>query len=432
MPDESSEQSGTLTPAGYRARVADPLIDERLRSVGAVLIEGPKGCGKSWTALNHARSALRFDADASARRLAELSPDAVLEGNAPRLLDEWQLAPAIWNHVRHACDHSAEPGRFLLTGSAAPADDVTRHSGAGRIARTRLRPMSLFESGASHGHVSLSALLNGETVSSRQTDLEFRRVLDAICVGGWPWLSAVEPAEAQRRLREYVDDIRHTAIDLGTGRSRNPVLMERFFISLARHTASTTPNSRLAADAGGESPINHQTARAYVDALHQLFVSEDLPAWSTHLRSRSRLVKSPKRHFVDPSLAAAVLRASPRGLLNDLNTCGFLFESMVVRDLRVYADAAECDVFHSRLDNGTEADAVVQRRFGGEWIAAEVKLSHSPETTDRAADSLRRFVENIDTAHVGDPAALVVITAAGYAYTRPDGVVVTPISALGP
>lgn len=432
MTDESARPSDTLTPAGYRTRVADPLVAERLRSVGAVLVEGPKGCGKTWTGLNHARSALRFDADASARRLAELSPEAVLEGDAPRLLDEWQLAPAIWNHVRHACDHSAEPGRFLLTGSAAPADDVTRHSGAGRIARTRLRPMSLFESGASGGRVSLAALLDGESAPSGQTDLEFRDVLDAMCVGGWPWLIAAKPVEAQRRLREYVDEIRHTAIDLGAGRSRNPVLMERFFISLARHTASTASNSRLAADTGGENPLNHQTVRVYLDALHQLFVAEDLPAWSTHLRSRSRLVKSPKRHFVDPSLAAAVLRASPQTLLGDLETCGFLFESLAVRDLRVYADAADCDVFHSRLDNGTEADVIVQRRFGGEWIAVEVKLSHSPETTDRAAGSLHRFVGNIDTSRVGNPAALIVVTATGYAYTRPDGVIVAPIAALGP
>lgn len=432
MPDESSQQSDTLTPAGYRTRIADSLVAERLRSVGAVLIEGPKGSGKSWTGLNHARSALRFDADASARRLAELSPDAVLEGDPPRLLDEWQLAPAIWNHVRHACDHSTEPGRFLLTGSAAPADDVTRHSGAGRIARFRLRPMSLFESGASGGQVSLAALLEGKSIPSGQADLDFRDVLNAMCVGGWPWLFAAEPVEAQRRLREYVDDIRHAAIDLGTGRSRNPVLMERFLLSLARHTASTASNSRLAADTGGESPLNHQTVRAYLNTLHQLFVAEDLPAWSTHLRSRSRLVKSPKRHFVDPSLAAAVLRANPRSLLGDLETCGFLFESMAIRDLRVYGDAAECDVFHSRLDNGSEADAIVQRRFGGEWIAVEVKLSNSPETTDRAADSLRRFVENVDTARVGNPAAVIVVTATGYAYTRTDGVVVAPITALGP
>lgn len=432
MPDESSEQSSTLTPVGYRKRVADPLIAERLRSVGAVLIEGPKGCGKTWTGLNHARSVLRFDADASARRLAGLSPDAVLEGDAPRLLDEWQLAPTIWNHVRHACDHSAEPGRFLLTGSAAPADDVTRHSGAGRIARTRLRPMSLFELGTSGGQVSLAALIDGRSVSSAQTGLEFRDVLAAMCVGGWPWLIAAEPAEAQRRLREYIDDIRHAAIDLGTGRSRNPVLMERFLISLARHTASTASNSRLAADAGGENPLNHQTTRAYLDALHQLFVAEDLPAWSTHLRSRSRLGKSPKRHFADPSLAAALLRASPQSLLSDLETCGFLFESMAIRDLRVYADAAECDVFHCRLDNGTEADAIIQQRFGGEWIAVEVKLSHSPETTDRAADSLHKFVENVDTTRVGNPAALLVVTATGYVYTRPDGVIVAPIAALGP
>ena len=422
----------TLTPAGYRPRVADELVAEQLRTMGAVLIEGPKGCGKTWTGLRHARSVARFDADASARDLATISPEAVLDGGRPRLLDEWQLAPAIWNHVRHACDRAAEPGQFLLTGSALPANDIVRHSGAGRIARTRLRPMSLFESRMSTGQVSLAELLAGEPVEPVNTEAEFRDLIDALCVGGWPWLTAATPAEAQRRLREYLDEVRHVQINGESTRSRNPVLVERLMISLARNTAATVPVSRLAAEGGGERPLNHQTARAYLDALHQLFVIEDQPAWATHLRSRSRLAKSPKRHFADPSLAAAVLRASPSVLLGDLETCGLLFESLVVRDLRIYAQAADCDVSHYRLDNGIEADAIVSRRFGGEWIAVEVKLSSSPDSIDAAAASLRRAVDSIDTNRAGSPAALLVVTPADYAYTRPDGVSVVPITALGP
>ena len=422
----------TLTPDGYRPRVADDLVAEQLRTMGAVLIEGPKGCGKTWTGLRHARSSVRFDADASARDLATISPDAVLDGDRPRLLDEWQLAPVIWNHVRHACDRAAEPGQFLLTGSAAPANDIVRHSGAGRIARTRLRPMSLFESRMSTGQVSLAALLGGEPVEPANAEPEFRDVLDALCVGGWPWLTAATTAEAQRRLREYLDEVRHVQINGDSTRSRNPMLVERLMISLARNTAATVPVSRLAADGGGEQPLNHQTARAYLDALHQLFVIEDQPAWATHLRSRSRLAKSPKRHFADPSLAAAVLRASPSALLGDLETCGLLFESLVVRDLRVYAEAADCDVSHYRLDSGVEADAIVSRRFEGEWIAVEVKLSPAPDSIDAAAASLRRAVDSIDTARAGAPAALLVVTPAGYAYTRPDGISVAPITALGP
>ncbi len=433
--ESESEMSGAaarLTPAGYRPRVVDALIAEQLRAVGAVLIEGPKGCGKTWTGLRHARSVVRFDADISVRNLVDISPDAVLDGSRPRLLDEWQLVPAIWNHVRHACDHAAEPGQFLLTGSAMPANDTMRHSGAGRIARTRLRPMSLFESQMSTGQVSFAALLEGEPVDPGRAEPEFRDVLDALCVGGWPWLTAASPVEAQRRQREYLDEIRNVQINGDSPRSRDPVLVERLIVSLARNTAATVPVSRVAAESGGEKPLNHQTARAYLDALHQLFVIEDQPAWATHLRSRSRLTKSPKRHFVDPSLAAAVLRANPNALLGDLETCGLLFESLVVRDLRVYAEAADCDVSHYRLDNGTEADAIISQRFEGAWIAVEVKLSPSPDSIDAAAASLRRAVNSIDIARTGAPAALLVVTPVGYVYTRPDGVTVVPITLLGP
>lgn len=432
MNARAAPDDGTLTPNGYRQRVADTRIDECLRSAAAVLIEGPKGCGKTWAALCHARSAVRFDGDAAARQLASVSPEAVLEGTAPRLLDEWQLAPEIWNHVRHACDRSSAPGRFLLTGSAAPADDIVRHSGAGRIVRARLRPMSLLESGISSGLVSLGSLLKGETAQAGAGQASFRDIIEALCVGGWPWLIDQAPDVAQGRLRDYLEEIRRLEIDAPSGRGRDPLLVEKLIVSLARNTATTAPNSRLAHDADQDRPLNHQTVRAYLDALTRLFVVEDLPAWPTHLRSRARLTKSPKRHFVDPSLAAAALRAGPDTLLADLETFGLLFESLVVRDLRVYAEAQECDVYHHRLDTGLEADAIIRRRYTGEWIAVEVKLSHSPEAVDTAARSLLRATGAVDTSRTGPLAALLVITPAGYSYTRPDGIAVVPITALGP
>lgn len=422
-----------LTPVGYRPRLADRAVAERLASVGAVLVEGPKGCGKTWAALRHARSAVHFDVDSTARRLASVHPQGLLRGPLPRLFDEWQLAPDIWNHVRHACDRSGEPGQFLLTGSSAPTDDVTRHSGAGRIARVRLRPMSFHESGLSSGSVSLCDLLESRTSGiGGASEATFDDVIEAMCVGGWPWLVGRSSGFAGERLREYLDEVRRTDINGGNGRGRNPVLVERLLLSLARNTATTAPNARLARDADSESPLNHQTVRAYLDALTRLFLLEDLPAWPTHLRSRARLTKSPKRHLVDPSLAAAALRAGPDALMADLESCGLLFESLVVRELRIYGDANECDVYHCRLDNGLEADAVVRRRYRGEWIAVEVKLAHSPDVVDSAARSLLRFAGSVDAGRAGPLAALVVITPVGYAYERPDGVVVAPITTLGP
>jgi len=429
----AAQDRGILAPEGYRPRIADRAVADRLASVGAVLVEGPKGCGKTWTALRHARSAARLDADAAARRLAAVNPQAVLRGDAPRLLDEWQMVPEIWNHIRHACDRSGEPGRFLLTGSAAPADDITRHSGAGRIARVRLRPMSLHESGLSSGYASLGDLLSsGVSEDAETSGAAFDDVIEALCVGGWPWLIGVSPRFAGDRLREYLDEARRLDADGANGPRRNPVLVERLLLSLARNTATTAPNSRLARDADPESPLNHQTVRAYLDALSRMFLVEDLAAWPTHLRSRARLTKSPKRHFVDPSLSAAALRAGPDALMADLEACGLLFESLVVRDLRIYGEANECDVYHCRLDNGVEADAVIRRRYSGEWIAVEVKLAQSPEAVDAAAESLLKFAGSVDTERAGGPAALLAVTPVGYAYQRPDGVTVAPLTALGP
>ena len=262
--------------------------------------------------------------------------------------------------------------------------------------------------------------------------VEFGDVCEAICVGGWPWLVGSPPPAAQRSLLDYLEEVRRLEPVETSRRGRNPVLVEKLLVSLARNTATTAPNSRLASDADSEQPLNHQTVRAYLDALTRLFVVEDLPAWPTHLRSRARLTKSPKRHFVDPSLAAAALRASPASLLADLEACGLLFESLAVRDLRVYAEACGCDLYHHRTDSGLEADVVIRRRYSSEWIAAEVKLSHSPGVIDAAAATLLHVADSVDTSKAGPRAALLVITPAGYAHTRPDGVTVAPIGALCP
>lgn len=292
--------------------------------------------------------------------------------------------------------------------------------------------MSLLESGMSSGQVSLGAILAGGPAGATASEAGFADVLEALCVGGWPWLVDQSPKTAQTRLREYLDEVRRLDIGTGSASRRNPALVEKLLVSLARNTATTAPNSRLAIDADADSPLNHQTVRAYLDALARMFVVDDLPAWPTHLRSRARLTKSPKRHFVDPSLAAAALRAGPAALLADLEACGLLFESLVVRDLRVYADVNECDVYHCRLDNRVEADAVVRRRYTGEWIAVEVKLAHSPEAIDAAARSLLRLAGAVATSRSGPMVGLMVITPTGYAYSRADGVTVAPLTSLGP
>lgn len=415
----------------YRPRIADRLLASRLHSMPTVVIEGPRACGKTATARQQALSEVLFDTDSAARRLAGLSPDLVLDGREPRLLDEWQTVPDIWNHIRRASDDGRRPGRFILTGSAVPADDVTRHSGAGRISRVAMRPMTLFESGHSTGDVLLGDLLKSGSVAAAVNALHLVELIELTCRGGWPGILRDDIDTALGFSRGYISEITRADLADVNGRRRDPARMESLLRSVARNTATEAALATLAADAGEEQSLHVDTVRGYLRILERLFVVEDLPAWSVRLRSRTRLRRSAKRHFVDPSLAIAALRAGPQRLLADLSLFGLLFESLVIRDLRVYAEAHGGDVCHYRDESGLEVDAIIEAG-DGRWIGCEVKLG-ALDAVDTAARSLLKLAERVDVSVVGPPAKLVVITAGGeYAYERADGVAVVPIAALGP
>jgi uncharacterized protein len=414
----------------YRERVTDQQIERLLRAVGAVVIEGPKACGKTESARRLAASEVRFDVDPNALDAVAVDPDLVLEGEAPRLLDEWQLAPVLWNHVRRAVDDRGACGQFILTGSAVPSDDVTRHTGAGRFGRVRMRPMSLWESGHSSGRISLQALFDGEPPRSADSGLDVHRIAELIVAGGWPGLIGRDVQGAMAAVRAYLDEIRRTDIQRVDGVAHDPQRVMRLMRSLARNVATMSGIATLARDiAGADGPIDEGTAYRYYDALERLMVVEDQPAWAPHLRSRTRIRNTPKRHFVDPSLAVAALGATPKRLLDDLNWMGLLFESLVVRDLRVYAGALDARVLHYKDNTDLEVDAIVEAADGS-WGAFEVKLGVA--MVDAAAESLLRFSERIDTAKCGKPAVLGVITGTGLGYRRPDGVSVIPIGTLAP
>ncbi len=419
-----------LTPEGYMPRLVDAEVRAVLKESPGLVIDGPKSCGKTWTALHHARSAVMLDRDLDARLAAAVNPSRLLEEPYPRLLDEWQTAPEIWNAVRAACDDGTGPGRFILTGSAVPTDDTTRHSGAGRIRRIRMRPMSLLESGVSTGEVSFYALLEGAACDAGRPDIDFGGVVDSVCRGGWPRLLDLTTNQAQQELRAYLHEICRTDISAVDTTPRNPVGVSRLLSSLARNVATEASVSKLAADTGGERPVNRTTAMAYLQALERLFVVEDLPRWPIHLRSRKPLRGAPKRHLVDPSLAAALLRATPDRLTTELGYFGFLFESLVVRDLRIYSRGVDSAVWHYRDADHLEVDAIVEAG-DGRWVAVEVKLGGS-RLIDAGAASLLRLRAKAAENGFRPPAKLLVVTATGYGYERADGVAVAPVTALGP
>ncbi len=427
----SENTVGFETGFDYRPRVADTELEARLAATGAVVIDGPRGCGKTETARQAAASEVRLDVDDEARAAGLLAPALLLEGERPRLIDEWQLVPAIWNQVRREVDATGgRPGQFILTGSAVPADDVTRHSGALRFSRLRMRPMSLVEAGYSTGDISLKNLFDGAEPRAVDPGLTINDLAERITVGGWPNLQDRTIDEALIALRGYLDETRRVDLVRVDGIGRDPENVARVLRSVARNTATGASARAIAADVGGaEGPIDHHTVLGYLAALSRIFVVEDLPAWSPGLRSRTILRSAPKRHFVDPSLAVAALGTTPDRLLRSVETLGFLFESLVVRDLRVYAQAMDASVFHYRDSADLEADAIVERRDGA-WAAFEVKLGQG--AIDRAAESLLRVAARVDPERHGKPAVLAVITGWGYGYRRPDGVAVIPIGTLAP
>ena len=415
----------------YRNRVVDHELAKCLGAAGAVLIEGPRACGKTATARNQAKSEVMLDVDRAAQEIIAAEPSLILEGESPRLIDEWQTAPVIWNYLRRAVDDRTGTGHFILTGSAVPAGDVTRHTGAGRIVRLRLRPMSLFEQGRSSGQVSLADLLAGGPSHCSRSDQSVRDLSEIICVGGWPGQLDKPAMEALRVNRSYLSDICRADMQRVDGVLREPGLVNRFLQSLARNISTTASLATIAKDVAGhqQNRMKDHTARAYLNVLERLFVVEDQPPWAAHLRSRARLQQSSKRHFVDPSIAVAALRLKPHHLLQDFALFGLFFESLVIRDLRIYAQAADSSVHHYRDDSGLEVDAIIDAG-PGRWAAFEVKLGTG--RIDEAAQTLKKFSKRVDTERCGAPACLGIIVDRGFGYRRQDGIDVIPIGALGP
>ena len=402
---------------------------DSLRSSPAVVVEGPRACGKTWTGRRFANSLVRFDEMPSTRIALEANPASFLVGETPRLLDEWHLAGGLWNAMRHACDDRALNGQFILAGSIRPTCAITDHSGAGRVARLRMRPMSLFESGDSDGRISLSGLLSGGPCRADPPDADLSRVAELVCRGGFPRFIAMDPADASDRLGDYLRDIAMLDVLSRGGPSHDPLKMLALIVSLARNEGTAaSARTLIAGTSGAGGPSDRDTVRRYLARLTEAFVIEPLPAWSTHLRSSATLRSTPKRYFADPSLAAAALRASPAGLRADLPTLGLLFESLALRDLRVYAQAARAEVRYYLDSKNLEADAIITRGHR-DWAAAEVKLGGA-DAIASAVESLRRVRSKVDTQQAGEPSRLIVLTAVGRALETVDDIAVVPITLL--
>lgn len=417
----------------YLPRIIDTVLAERLTSAGAVVVEGPKACGKTFTAEQVARSRVYLDTDVAARDGIRIDPALVLNGEAPELVDEWQVeGTLVWNYVRREVDRRQAAGQFILTGSAVPRDDVVRHSGAGRFARLTMRPMTLFETGESNGTMSLAALMSGERPTGRAPDLPVPAIVEAAVRGGWPRNQTLTVSQAARANADYLANAAEVDLPRLDATYRDPARVGRFLQALARNTAMEHKLTRLVseteADIAGTS-LARSTGNDYQTSLQRLMILETQPAWAPHLRSRTRLRAAARTHLVDPSLAAAALGAGPDRWLADLNAFGLLFESLVIRDLRVYGDALDATVYHYRDESQLEVDAIVQTRAGS-WGAFEVKLGGA--FVDQGAKHLLDLAKKVDQTRVGAPAVLGVITATPFGYTRPDGVVVIPVGALGP
>ena len=419
----------------YLKRICDEELAFRLESKGAVLIEGPKWCGKTTTAEQQTKSALYLQ-DPSKKgqylRLAQIAPSQLLGGKTPRLLDEWQLAPELWDAVRFEVDQRSSFGQFVLTGSTTPMKDDNRsHSGTGRIARMRMRTMSLAESGDSSGEVSLSRLFEGGDAVISRSDVDLERLAFLVCRGGWPQALIGSERVMLQQARDYLDSVAEVDMSELDGTRRDSLLVRALLRSYARMSASQASLPQITADViEGLGRGSASTVERYVAALQALFVIEDLKSWNPNLRSKTAIRTSDTRHLVDPAIAAAALGAGPKDLINDLSTFGLLFESLCVRDLRVYAQALGGDVFHYRDKRGLECDAVIHLR-DGRYGLIEVKLG-GDKLIEEGASSLRKLRDEIDVEKMPAPSFLMVLTGVGdFSYPREDDVFVVPIATLG-
>ncbi|MDO5847646.1 MAG: DUF4143 domain-containing protein [Methanocorpusculum sp.] len=418
----------------YRPRIADTLLKDRLEGKGAILVEGAKWCGKTTTSLHQSASVLYMqdpDAREQNMRLAGVKPSALLEGKVPRLIDEWQTAPQLWDAVRFEVDKRDAFGQFILTGSVTPGDtSQILHSGTGRIGRIRMRPMSLFESGESNGSVRLSSLFAGDSDVNGTCDISLEETAFLICRGGWPKSIGCSRRVALQQAADYYDSVVYADISGADGIRKDPERVKRFMRSYARAVAAQTKIPTLIEDISANEgiPISEVTVHSYIDALKKIFVIEDAPAWNPNLRSKTAVRTSDTRYYTDPSIGAAALGLSPGDLIGDLRTMGLFFENLCIRDLRVYADAMGGTVYHYRDKNGLECDAVIHLRDGSYGLA-EIKLGG--ESAVREGISTLNALESlIDTSKMKAPAFKMVITGTGrYAY-RDDGVFIVPAGCL--
>lgn len=419
----------------YKQRIADRILERKVMGKGAVLIEGPKWCGKTTTAKQLAKSVLDLGDSAVLKQssgLIEISPKTLLEGETPRLIDEWQALPPIWDSIRSEVDKRGEPSQFILTGSSVlPEADETVHSGTGRFATIKMRPMSLYESGESTGTVSLKDLFDGKPIEVKQNGLNLEDIAYLTCRGGWPWATIISKKVALDQAFDYVDSVIQRDIQRVDKVKRNAERAKLLMRSYARNISQQVSYNTIKKDmlSNDSSTLDEDTLADYIKALKKLFVIEDLPAWNPNIRSKAAIRTSDTRHFVDPSIGTAILGLGPKDLINDLKSFGFFFEDMVIRDLRVYAEALDGELYHYRDSNGLECDTVLHRR-NGSYALMEVKLGGEQNIED-GAKSMLSLAVNIDTDKMPAPSFMAVIVGVGqYAYQRKDGVYVIPIGCL--
>lgn len=422
----------------YRPRIADKLLENKLKGMGAVLVEGAKWCGKTTTGEQHAASMLYMDNPkdrTSNIQMVKINPDFLLKGATPRLIDEWQIAPELWDAVRFAVDHRDEDGQFILTGSVTPLsdedDEKIHHSGVGRIARLRMRPMTLWESGDSTGEISLGVLFQGAEDVFGSCDKELYDIAWLMCRGGWPRAVNQSKDIALGRAFDYYDTVVNMDVKEPDKVERNPERVKLLMRSYARNQGAQVSLGAICADmrANDSDTLDDRTVYSYLRALRGIFIIEDTKAWNPNLRSKSAIRTSDTRYFTDPSIAVAALGIGPDDLMNDLNTMGLFFETMCMRDLRVYAQALDGDVYHYRDGDGLECDAVVHLR-NGSYGLVEIKLG-GDSLIEEGVKSLKRLGKKIDTTRMKSPSFMMVLTAVGkYAYRRNDGVWLVPIGCL--
>lgn len=419
----------------YKDRIADRLLARKLAGKGAVLLEGAKWCGKTTTAEQIAKSVLYMSETGKVeqnKQLAKINPSLLLKGDKPRLIDEWQVAPILWDSIRFEADHSSNLGLFILTGSSVPADmSEIIHSGTGRIGWLRMRPMSLWESGDSTGEVSLEHLFTSPQCISGLASMDLEKIAFLACRGGWPLAVSMDEDIALDQAFDYVEAVEKRDISLVDGINRDSGRTHRLLRSYARHQGAQASYATIKADliANESDNFNEDTIASYINALKKIFVIEDAEAWNPNLRSKTAIRTSDTRYFTDPSIATAALGLGPSDLIGDLNTFGLIFETLCIRDLRVYAEALNGKVYHFRDKTGLECDAVVHLR-NGSYGLIEIKLGGDDLINDGAA-TLTELTNKIDTNRMKQPSFLMVLTAVGsYAYRREDGIYVVPIGCL--